>query len=236
VVGVIVVVVVVAVMIGTINNKTTMDPLVSCPGKLRHCPVCPRSNVAHGVVIRNPEGNLYDGKWCKTLCCRICKTEWHVCTECSKIKTHLLISQSLRNHYRTFHIMDYKGYSVNDKRLLLIRSRLKREIQDDLEIESLESLDDDEAEEISVLKDKEDELLEELLDDTNSYSAEENEYYSDQEADTDKDGSDIGSVFDGEDAMSYQFQDKYANDLPVNPHENIAPSVEARNFDREETI
>jgi hypothetical protein len=84
---------------------------------------------------------------------------------------------------------------------------------------------DDEAEEISVLKDKEDELLEELLDDTNGYSAEENEYYFDQEAETDNNGSDSGSVFDAEDAMSYQFQDKYANDLPVNPHENIAPKV-----------
>jgi hypothetical protein len=104
----------------------------------------------------------------------ICKTEWHVCTECSKMKTHLLNSQSLRNHYRTFHIMDYKGNSINDKRFLLIRSRLKREIQDDLEIKSLESSDDDEAEEISVLKDKEHELLEELLDYTNGYSAEEN--------------------------------------------------------------
>jgi hypothetical protein len=125
--------------------------------------------------------------------------------------------------------MDYKGNSVNDKRLSLIRSRLKQEIQDDLEIESLESLDDNEAEEISVLKDKEDELLEELLDDTNGYSVEENEYYFDQEADTDNDGSDNGSVFDGEEAMPYQFQDKYANDLPVNSYENIAPSVEARN-------
>jgi hypothetical protein len=34
VIVVVVVVVVVVVMIGTINNKTTMDPLVSCPGKL----------------------------------------------------------------------------------------------------------------------------------------------------------------------------------------------------------
>jgi hypothetical protein len=48
--------------------------------------------------------------------------------------------------------MDYKGNIINDKRLSLIRSRLKQEIQDDLEITSLESLDDDEAEEISVLK------------------------------------------------------------------------------------
>jgi hypothetical protein len=63
--------------------------------------------------------------------------------------------------------MDYKGNSINDKRLLLIQSRLKQEIQgeleqeiqDELEIESLESSDDNEAEEISVLKDKEDELL-----------------------------------------------------------------------------
>jgi hypothetical protein len=86
------------------------------------------------------------------------------------------------------------------------------------------------------LKDKEDELLEELLDDTNGYSAEENEDYFYQEADTDNDGSENGSVFDGEDDMSYQVQDKYVNDVPVNHHENIAPSVEARNFDREETI
>jgi hypothetical protein len=79
----------------------------------------------------------------------------------------MLNSQSMQNHYCTFHIMDYKGNSVNNKRLSLIQSRLKQEIQDDLEqeiqdeleIKSLESSDDNEAEEISVLKDKEDELL-----------------------------------------------------------------------------
>jgi hypothetical protein len=86
----------------------------------------------------------------------------------------------------------------------------------------LESLDDNEAEEISVLKDKEDERLEMLLDDTNGYSAEENEDYFDQEADTDNNGSENGSVFDGEDDMSYQVQDKYVNDAPINHHENIA--------------
>jgi hypothetical protein len=117
-----------------------------------------------------------------------------------------------------------------------IQDELEQEIKDELEIKSLESSDDNEAEEISVLKDKEDELLEELLEDTNGFSAEENEDYFDQEVDTDNDGSDSGNVFDGEDDMSYQFEDKYVDDLPVNHHENIAPSVEARNFDREETI
>jgi hypothetical protein len=100
-----------------------------------------------------------------------------------------------------------------------------------LVIESLESLDDNKAEEISeeitVLKDKEDELLEELLDDTSYYSAEENENYFEEEADTE-------SV--GDEANTYQYQDIYANDLSVNPHDNITPSVEARNFDREQTI
>jgi hypothetical protein len=64
------------------------------------------------------------------------------------MKTHLLNSQSMQNHYSAFHIMDHKGNSINDKRFSLIRSRLKqeiqdelekREIQDELEIESLES-------------------------------------------------------------------------------------------------
>jgi hypothetical protein len=74
------------------------------------------------------------------------------------------------------------------------------------------------------------------LDDTNYYSAEENEYCFEEEADTD--GSGNGSVVDEDDEAknTYQYQDIYANDLPVNPHDNITPSVEARNFDREETI
>jgi hypothetical protein len=87
----------------------------------------------------------------------------------------------------------------------------------------LESSDDNEAEEISILKDKDDELLKELLDDSNYYSAEENEYYFEEGGDTDNDGS--GSVFvEANEANTYQYQDTYADDLAVNTHNNIPPS------------
>jgi hypothetical protein len=116
------------------NNKTDKtrkkslpsprDTLGSCPGKLRHCPTCSRTSKSIGRLIDNPDGSLYAGKWCKTLQCMLCNQQWHVCTDCSQIKQHLIDNKLLRLHYRRCHILDYAGETVNARRLRLPVKRL----------------------------------------------------------------------------------------------------------------
>jgi hypothetical protein len=109
-----------------------MDKLGSCPGKLRHCPSCTKTSKSVGVLIENPSGTLFAGRGCKSLKCPLCKTKWHVCTECYPMKVHLVDDKLLRLHYCQFHIIDYEGETVNTRRLEVTRMRLSNEEKNNL--------------------------------------------------------------------------------------------------------